>query len=113
MRTPLLLFLILTVSVLSVRSQSVTITPNGITPASSHPRLTYDAILALSSPAEGDIAYDITFKCLRVFNGNKWVCTITNNPDLTPNLTVIASEGGPESDHAQGVAIDCPFLNTC
>jgi hypothetical protein len=27
-------------------------------------------------------------------------------PDLTPNLTVIASEGGPESDHAQGVAID-------
>lgn len=106
MRTPLLLFLILTVSVLSVRSQSITITPNGITPASSHPRLTYDAILALSSPAEGDIAYDITFKCLRVFNGHKWVCTITSNPDLTPNITVIASEGGPESDHAQGVAID-------
>lgn len=106
MRTLLLLSLLLTASILSVKSQNVTITPNGITPASSHPRLTYDAILALPNPAEGDIAYDLTFKCLRVFNGSKWVCTLTNNPDLTPGITVIASEGGPESDNAQGVTVD-------
>ena len=106
MRTLLLLSLVLIASTLSVVSQNVTITPGGITPASSYPRLTYDAILAIPNPAEGDIAYDLTFKCLRVFNGNKWVCTITNNSDLTPNITVIASEGGSENDNSQGVAVD-------
>jgi Beta-propeller repeat len=106
MRTLLLLSLILTVSIVSVKSQSVTITPNGITPSSGHPRLTYDAILALPNPAEGDLAYDLTFKCLRVFNGSKWVCTLTNNPDITPSGTAIASAGGPENDIAQGIAVD-------
>lgn len=106
MRTLLLLSLVLIVSTLYVKGQSVTITPGGITPSSGHPRLTYDAILALPAPAEGDLAYDLTFKCLRVFNGSKWVCTLTNNPDITPSGTAIVSAGGSENDIAQGIAVD-------
>ncbi|WP_428656423.1 SBBP repeat-containing protein [Runella sp.] len=106
MRTPLLLCLLLIVSVLSAQSQNVTITPNGITPASSHPRLTYDAILALPNPAEGDLAYDLTFKCLRVFTDNKWVCTLTNNSTLNPIITTIDAPGSTENDYGFGVAVD-------
>ncbi|MFN8347339.1 MAG: SBBP repeat-containing protein [Spirosomataceae bacterium] len=106
MRPPFLLSLLLLLSFLSLRSQNVTITPNGITPAPSHPRLTYDALLALPNPTEGDIAYDLTFKCLRVFNGNKWVCTLTNNPTLTPAIAAIAAVGSTETDYGFGIAVD-------
>ncbi len=56
-------------------AQNVTIFPNGITPAttSTHPRISYDEILALPTPLKGDLAYDLTFNCLRVFNGTKWL----------------------------------------
>lgn len=56
-------------------AQNVTIFPNGITPAttSTHPRISYDQILALPNPLKGDLAYDLTFNCLRVFNGTKWL----------------------------------------
>ncbi len=56
-------------------AQNVTIFPNGITPAttSTHPRISYDEILALPIPLKGDLAYDLTFNCLRVFNGTKWL----------------------------------------
>lgn len=87
-------------------AQNVTISPNGITPRPTHPRLTYDAILALPTPAEGDLAYDLTFKCLRVYNGNKWVCTLKNNPDLAPSHAAIVSAGGLNYDQAQSVAVD-------
>ena len=64
-------------------SQSVIISPgdtqagiisnsasNGILP----PRMTYTQILAIEAPVEGTIAYDTEFKCLRFYNGSKWVC---------------------------------------
>ena len=93
--------------VTDMAAQNVTILPSGITPALSgtYPRLTYDAILALPSPLEGDIAYDMTFKCLRVFNGNKWVCT--NDPArTTPNMAAIASAGGASTDVGTAIAVD-------
>ncbi len=89
-------------------AQSVTVLPSGITPAmnSSHPRLSYDAILALPSPQIGDIAYDLTFLCLRVYNGSKWVCTYQQPNDLTPNITALATAGGIEYDFVSGIAVD-------
>ncbi len=93
--------------VTDMAAQNVTILPSGITPAlsSTYPRLTYDAMLALPSPLEGDIAYDMTFKCLRVFNGSKWVCT--NDPArTTPNMAAIASAGGASTDIGTAIAVD-------
>jgi hypothetical protein len=42
-------------------------------------KLTFDQIQAVTNPQEGMIAYDQNFKCLRVYNGSKWVCTNENN----------------------------------
>ncbi|MCP1381951.1 SBBP repeat-containing protein [Runella salmonicolor] len=92
--------------ILRLNAQNVTITPTGVTPSFNYPRLTYDAILALSGPIEGDLAYDLTFKCLRVYNGSKWVCTISNASDFNPNITSIASAGGNGYDIGQSVAVD-------
>jgi hypothetical protein len=62
--------------------------------------------LALPNPADGDIAYDLTFKCLRVFTGSKWVCTLTNNSTLSPTLTTIDTPGSIGSDYGFGIAVD-------
>lgn len=90
-------------------AQSVTILPSGITPAmgGTYPRLNYDAIVALPSPQEGDIAYDLTFKCLRIFNGTKWVCTF-QDPNNSINLVsaAIISAGGTADDRGFDVAVD-------
>jgi hypothetical protein len=60
---------------LSVVGQNVTIRPNSITPSTSsvYQKLSYDAIQALAAPVKGDMVYDLTFKCPRVYNGSKWV----------------------------------------
>jgi hypothetical protein len=88
--------------------QNVTITPSGITPAmggaASYPRISYNAILALASPQIGDMAYDTTFLCLRVYNGSKWVCT--HQFPNEPNMAAIASAGGTSYDYSYGVAVD-------
>lgn len=84
----------------NLKAQNVTITPNGITPAPtsvSYQRISYDAILALPSPVKGDMAYDITFDCLRVYNGKKWLCTYQNPKSYVPNITAIASVSGNNS----------------
>lgn len=92
--------------ILVLNAQNVTITPTGVTPSFNYPRLTYDAILALSGPMEGDLAYDLTFKCLRIYNGSKWVCTLSNASDINPNITSIASAGGNGYDIGQSIAVD-------
>lgn len=73
------LFLVCICLMTSVFGQNVTINPTGITPqtSSSYPRITYNQILALPSPLKGDLAYDLTFDCLRVFNGVKWLNLLT------------------------------------
>lgn len=80
----------------SAKAQNVTITPSGITPAVSgtYPRLSYDDITALPSPTAGDIAYDLTFLCLRVYNGTKWVCTYQDPADPKTNISAIITAGG-------------------
>jgi hypothetical protein len=100
------LFLLL-LSVSIVDAQNVTISPGGITPAltGTYPRISYDAILALPSPTIGDMAYDITFLCLRVYNGNRWVCTY-QLPGEPVNGAFIAAAGGTSDDNASSAAVD-------
>ena len=81
------LALLLLVKSIYSYAQSVTITPDGITPASgkmNYPRLSYDALIALPNPQTGDLAYDLTFNCLRVYNGQRWVCTNQSSSNKTP-----------------------------
>lgn len=89
-------------------AQSVTIRPSGITPAigGTYPRLAYDALVTLPNPQRGDLAYDLTFNCLRVYNGSKWVCTFQSPTDSTPNLAAIAQGGGIDWDKGYGIVID-------
>ncbi|MFN8431591.1 MAG: hypothetical protein U0V04_16545 [Spirosomataceae bacterium] len=72
---------------LSLSAQNITITPNGITPASnsSYQRLSYDQIIALTGMQEGDLAYDLTFHCLRIYNNNKWL-SLSQQTANEPNL---------------------------
>jgi Tfp pilus assembly protein PilZ len=96
------------VFVLHANAQNVTILPGGITPAMSgtYPRISYDAIVALPSPVKGDMAYDITFDCLRVYNGTKWVCTFQHPTDPNPNAIAIASSGGTGIEYGSAIALD-------
>jgi hypothetical protein len=97
---------LLIILVTKLQAQNVTITPEGITPAYTHPRISYDAILALPSPQEGNLAYDTTFHCLRIYTQGKWLCSYQNPESYTPNLTPIVSQGGTGDDSAGGIAVD-------
>ncbi|OYU66701.1 MAG: hypothetical protein CFE22_07760 [Cytophagaceae bacterium BCCC1] len=87
--------------------QNVTITPTGITPASpgALPKLSYTAIKALPSPQVGDMAIDLTFNCLRFYNGSSWVFFMTSADYNQPALTAWRA-GGSERDAAESVAVD-------
>ncbi len=104
----LVLSALCTILCLSLAAQQVTISPSGITPAMSgaYPRLSYEAILALASPQRGDIAYDLTFDCLRCYNGSKWVCSTSSNPSQAVQLAIIASASGTGSEIGNGIAVD-------
>lgn len=85
-------------------AQNVQITPTGILPAPAGqlPRLSYDAIMALPSPQVGDMAIDLTYKCLRFYNGTKWAYFLTNEE---PASTTVKA-GGTADDVANAVATD-------
>ncbi len=89
-------------------AQNVTITPSGITPeiSATHPRLSYDNILALPTPEIGDIAYDLTFMCLRVYNGTKWICTFQNPAENSPNIAIVNTAGGALEDVGSSIVVD-------
>jgi uncharacterized protein (AIM24 family) len=92
----------------SASAQNVTVTPSGITPLSgSYPRLSYDDITVLPTPSVGDLAYDLTFLCLRVYNGAKWVCTLQNPTNPNPNISAITTAGRTNSlTLGQDIAVD-------
>ncbi|AWV99546.1 SBBP repeat-containing protein [Arcticibacterium luteifluviistationis] len=99
--------LILTLASSSLlQAQNVTINPSGITPGlTTHPRISYNEILALPSPAIGDIAFDTTFLCLRIYIGNKWVCVqMPDQPFI--DKAFIANAGGTANDRGFSVAVD-------
>ena len=107
MKKLLHLFLLLALFT-EVHAQNVTVTPDGITPASgtSYPRISYAAILALPNPQEGDLAYDTTNKCLRLYSAGEWLCTNRNPLNYVPNITDMASAGGQSADRGDVIAVD-------
>lgn len=88
-------------------AQNVSILPTGITPApsGSHPRITNDQILALPNPQKGDLAYDLTFNCLRVFNGSKWLQLLTAQ-DMGQTSSIAWQLGSNESISSNGIVKD-------
>jgi hypothetical protein len=61
-------------------AQSTIITP-GSQGNIQIPRLSYDQIMAIPDPQAGMMAFDSTFKCLKYYNGNKWLCTSQTEGD--------------------------------
>lgn len=83
-------------------AQNVTILPNGINPApvGTIPRLSYEAILALPSPQLGDLAVDLTFRVMRMYNGGEWAIFKTSTSlDLT-DYTAMSTSGLMTTDVA-------------
>lgn len=61
-------------------AQSTTITA-GSSGSVSVPKLSFDQIMAIPNPQAGMMAFDSTFKCLKYYNGSKWLCTSQNGND--------------------------------
>ncbi|WP_428665727.1 SBBP repeat-containing protein [Runella sp.] len=79
-------------------SQNATISPTSLTP----PKLTYEQIVSLASPEEGQMVYDISFKCLRMYNGRKWICLTQNtSPDV-----VAHQAGSTATDIGRAITVD-------
>ena len=74
--------------------------------APSYPRLSSDAIDALPSPQTGDLAYDLTFKCLKHYNGKAWLCTNQDPCNISPNSTAWAALGTGSAQIANAVTVD-------
>jgi hypothetical protein len=113
MKNTLKLTVLFTIVVLNIFAQNVTITPNGITPlqggsGNSFPKLSYDNILALPSPQIGDMAIDITFNCLRFFNGTRWVFFLTSDEFAQSAIkgTLTATGSSTASAYGNSIAID-------
>lgn len=83
-------------------AQNSTLSPTVFSP----PKLSYSAILDLPSPQEGDMAFDITYKCLRVFIEGKWLCSHQDPANYAPNMLAIATVAGSGSDSGNGIAVD-------
>jgi hypothetical protein len=82
-----------------VNAQNITITPNGIAPLPSleYSKTSYETIQLLSGVSKGDIAYDTTFNCLRIYNGAKWICSYTPPNEPSINMAVVANAGNNTS----------------
>ncbi len=74
--------------------------------APSYPRLSSDAIDALSTPQTGDLAYDLTFKCLKYYNGTKWLCTNQDPCNTLPNSTAWAALGTGGIQQGNSITVD-------
>lgn len=69
------------------------------------PRLSTESIDALPSPQLGDLAYDLTFKCMKHFNGTNWQCVYDNPADPQPQITAWKI-GGTGEQKAESIICD-------
>lgn len=88
-------------------AQNVTILPSGITPAlaGTIPTYTNEEIEALPSPAFGTLVNDITFKCLRYYDGTQWAKLLTNKDASNISMTAWSATAQGE-DIGEGIAVD-------
>jgi hypothetical protein len=92
MKIKILFFLIFSFS--NLIAQNVLIEPSGITPVTSSsaiPKLSYDDLIALPSPAIGNMVYDTTFNCFRYHNGTKWIKMLNSQDIPQPSQKTIAN----------------------
>ncbi len=75
-------------------------------PASSNPRLSYDAILALPSPHKGDLAYDLTYDVMRLYNNAGWVAMATLPPPPCDGFTALSGGGEYDNEITYDAATD-------
>ena len=114
----LLLLCIVANSQVSVNTEGSSAHPSAMLDVKSNnkgflpPRMSFDQIQAIPSPAKGLVAYDTTFLCLRVFNGNKWECmtggaasSATNDPFVAPGSSTGVGYGGTGSSGSDGYDI--------
>lgn len=92
---------------LSSLAQSVTILPGGITPAmaGSIPTLTNEQIEALPAPSFGSLVNDLTFKCLRYYDGKKWTKVLTGS-DQSPTAVAAWAESGNYVERGYDIKTD-------
>ncbi len=100
--------------------QNVSILPTGITPApsSAYPRLTYEQIQSLANPQQGDLAYDLTFMCLRLYTGTKWLKLLTAQADepssvaTAENISNSIGYGSVKKDQQGNLLMAGTFMGT-
>lgn len=104
MKERLLQFFLLFLIAFSSFSQSTLITP-GNKGNIKVPNLTYSQIIAIQSPETGMVAYDISYNCLRVYNGTQWICSFQ---DTGVNKIAGSAKrfGGTGYDEATNVITD-------
>jgi hypothetical protein len=73
--------------------------------APTYPRLSTEDIDAIVSPQVGDLAYDLTFKCLKQYNGIRWLCTNQDPDNIKPTMTAWGA-GGASVDIGYSIALD-------
>lgn len=60
----------------------------------------------MPSPQEGDLAYDTTFKCLRIYSEGKWLCSYQDPSNYTPDMTPLTTIKGSVFDSSPAIATD-------
>ncbi len=83
----IILSLLFIITLTILQAQNVTVLPSGITPVqASHQKLTYDQIQAKTDMVIGDLVFDLTFYCVRTYNGHEWV-RILNAQSIEGDVT--------------------------
>lgn len=71
-------------------SQNVLIEPTGITPNKSGLQsLTFEQIESIQNPEVGNLVFDKSFKCIRFFNGSKWISISYDKNDNPVSKAII------------------------
>ncbi len=72
------------------------------------PRMNYDAIKAIQSPAIGLQVFDTTYRCLRYYNGTKWIKLVGEvlNPTAPTGEFAVYGDGAGNMIYAQATAAD-------
>ncbi|MGL4629980.1 MAG: hypothetical protein ACRCVT_02145 [Leadbetterella sp.] len=87
-----LLLIFLTLVCIWAQGQNVTVLPSGIN--NGYIRTSYETLLSISDSENGDLAFDTTYNCLRVFIDNRWICSNQDPSYPLPNIAYVAGSEG-------------------
>lgn len=104
MKTLLVQIAVLLLTTFSSFAQSTLITP-GSTGNIKVPNLTYSQIVSIPNPETGMVAYDISYNCLRFYNGTQWICSFQDT-GVNKMAGFAKGFGGSGYDNATDVVAD-------